>query len=118
MGVFLGLQCPWHLQLDLGAYIMRYMALCVDTSMSGTDQWIFYKIPENVSYRELEDFGFEMACNNAESFGIYVDANLDMEGKDDNETVWGISHTWEPYKPEKHDTLVAGGGLPEFHEWD
>ncbi len=95
---------------------MRSMALCVDTSMSGTDDWQFFMVPDHVTQEELDDYGYDAACQHAESYGIYV--NEGGEAEDEEGDTWEIYFTWEPYKPEKHDMLVAGGGLPVFQDWD
>lgn len=85
----------------------KKMVLRMYTSTVGTDATEFYLVPDSITQKELDDYAWESACQNAESFGIYPP---DPEGADeDNEDAdEDISGHFEPYDPIEHDGLRVG----------
>ena len=83
------------------------MVLRMYTGTLGTDAAEFYLVPLDITQKELDDLAWELACQNAESFGIYPP---DPEGTDeDNEDAdENIDGYFELYVPSKHDGLRVG----------
>lgn len=85
----------------------KKMVLRMYTGTLGTDAAEFYLVPLDITQKELDDLAQELACKNAESFGIYPP---DPEGTDeDNEdTDHNIEGCFEEYDPDNHDGLRVG----------
>lgn len=85
----------------------KKMVLRMYTSTVGTDATEFCLVPDNITQTELDDYAWESACQNAESFGIYPP---DPEGteEDNVDTDENIIGHFEPYDPIKHDGLRVG----------
>ena len=85
----------------------KKMVLRMYTNTVGTDANEFCLVPNDITQKELDDYAWDSACQNAESFGIYPP---DPEGTDeDNEnTDEGISGHFEDYDPKTHDGLAVG----------
>lgn len=86
----------------------KKMVLRMFTSTVGTDATEFCLVPDSITQKELDEYAWESACQNAESFGIYPP---DPEGTEEDiaDTDEDISGHFEPYDPIKHDGLRVGG---------
>ena len=51
---------------------MRYFKFAVGTNICGTDDIIYEKFEDNVSQKELEEIGQELAIENAEGYEYLV----------------------------------------------
>lgn len=88
----------------------KKMVLHMDTNTCGTDTTEFYLVPLDITQEELDAHAWELACQNAESFGIYPPdpegTDEDNEGADEN-----IGGHFEDYDPDKHDGLRVGADI-------
>lgn len=85
----------------------KKMVLRMYTNTVGTDATEFCLVPDSITQKELDEYAWASACQNAESFGIYPP---DPEGteEDNVDTDEDISGHFEPYDPSKHDGLRVG----------
>lgn len=88
----------------------KKMVLRMYTNTVGTDATEFYLVPLDITQKELDDLAWELACQNAESFGIYPPdpdgTDEDNEGADEN-----IGGCFEDYDPDEHDGLRVGADI-------
>lgn len=95
---------------------MRKIIFHLDTDTVGTAGHEAVAFDDDVTEKEIEACGWQLALANAEMYGIYpLDAQPEDYDKED--TDWqsdeysdAIEFRWEDYDPKKHDDLVPGGG--------
>jgi hypothetical protein len=83
----------------------------------GMDSTCVIEFPDDVSEDELNNCAWELAVENAETFGSYWDCEDTAQELQENDE-WNdrdfcpddLEWAWALYDPEKHDQLRAGGG--------
>lgn len=82
----------------------------------GMDGYDLLSMPDDATEYEVQDAAHLMALEHAESYGYYPSGDEYPE-EDDSDDDWNsdrisdnIEGYAEPYDPEKHDSLRAGGG--------
>jgi hypothetical protein len=97
---------------------MRKMVLRLECGI-GTDTAEFYLVPDEIDQEQLDDYAWEKALANADTYGIYPESDRPEEDEDDEDAPdsWtsdtysdDIEGWWEVYDEEKHDGLRVGGG--------
>lgn len=86
---------------------MRKIYFKYSTGYCGMDAAEVADFPDNITDKELNDYAWEGALNNAEMYGIYPSDDVDMSDIDDDENGDSYSDNidgyWQEYDPEKHD---------------
>ncbi len=91
---------------------MKRVFFKLRTGYCGMDGAECIEFPDDVTEEELDDMAWELACENASTFGIYPESEED-EVDEDYECKYdghNIEGSWEIYNPKKHDGMKPGGG--------
>ena len=90
------------------------IVITTHTGYAGMDSHDFYEINDDFNVDDLDDFAYQCAKDNAESYGIYAKDEYenaeDSDDLDDNDSYSdNIEGFYEVYDPEKHDNYRCGG---------
>lgn len=84
---------------------------------AGTTSAEAYEVPVDVTDEQLDAFAWELAVNNAETFGIYepsFDSDCDEEDEEEEQHDWDqVEGHWEVYNSNKHDGILMYGNQTE-----
>lgn len=88
----------------------------------GTDSAEAYEVPIEITNEQLDAFAWELAVNNAETFGIYepsFTSDFDEEDEEEQYDWEQVSGHWEVYNSEKHDGIIMYGNQSEvsWNKW-
>lgn len=99
---------------------MRRIVFKSTTGYCGMDGHDFQVYPDNVTEKELDDEAWQLALDNAESYGYYHApyyeeeiANLEEDSEELDQYIDSIEGWWEDYDPEKHEGLAIGESVEE-----
>lgn len=95
---------------------MKHYIVHMHVGYAGMDGHDILSMPDDATEDEVQDAAHLMAIEHAESYGYYPSGDEYPE-EDDSDDDWNsdrisdnIEGYAEPYDPEKHDSLRAGGG--------
>lgn len=101
------------------------MVLHLHAGIAGTDSAEFFlvPVPAGIPQDELEEYAYQRAIQNAESYGIYplesVPEDCDPDEDDPNEDNYSdnMEGWFELYNPEEHDDMAPGWGDIHWQEF-
>lgn len=93
---------------------MRKIVVFMETGECGTGAVEFLEVPYTYTDDQLADIAWNMAVENAASYGIYPAEDYqdvsDEELEASGETIsWDIAGWWEDYSPADHDDMSMDG---------
>ena len=90
----------------------KKMVLHLDAGLAGVTDTEFWKIPVNISGKDLSNLAWERALDHAETYGIYPESCRpdDLDEEDEDSYSDNIEGYFEDYDPEKHDGYRVGWG--------
>lgn len=88
---------------------MRKLIAHLITGRMGSDAHVAVAFDDDATESEIGEELYNMAVENAESYGIYPYPDYEVDG-DENDYTDNIEGYYEEYDPEKHDMLRSGGG--------
>lgn len=97
---------------------MKHYIVHMHVGYAGMDGHDILSMPDDATMEEVQDEAQLMALEPAESYGYYPPSDeYPEEEDDDDDSAWNSDQIsdniegWaEPYDPDKHDMLRAGGG--------
>ena len=85
---------------------MRKIFFTYDTGFCGSDGHEIVEFDDDVTDKQLDEYAYQGALNNAEMYGIYpyedMPEDYDEEEVSAEEYSDGIEGSWEDYDDEKH----------------
>lgn len=91
---------------------MKHYIVHMHVGYAGMDGHDILSMPDDATEEEVQDEAQLMALGHAESYGYYPPSDeYSEEDDDDSDKISDNIEGWaEPYDPDKHDMLRAGGG--------
>lgn len=96
----------------------RKIVVHTHTGYSGMDSHEFYEINSDATEEAISQFCWELAKDNAETFGIYPEEEMpdDISNDDTAQYSYNIEGYYEDYNSEIHDGFLTGSSdTPIFH---
>lgn len=93
---------------------MRKLIIKCYTGYCGSDTHRALLVDDHASDEEISEEAYQIAIENAESYGIYPYPNYEEDMEDGVDYTENIEASWEDYEPSKHDMKRPGGGSFEM----